>query len=69
MHMDWPSVREDDDAAKTLEALANGDAPAVIVVGEEGHDVVGLITEDDIRRAIALASIGLGRGDRLRPAA
>jgi Zn-dependent protease/CBS domain-containing protein len=56
MHTDWPTVRPDDDAAKTLDALAMGDAPAVVVV--DGTDrIIGLVTTEDIRRAVAIAGL------------
>jgi CBS domain-containing protein len=57
MHVDWPSVHPEDDGAKTLDTLANGQAPAV-VVRDGGDEIIGLVTAEDVRRAVAIAAIG-----------
>jgi CBS-domain-containing membrane protein len=53
MRTDVPRVHARDDAAATLDALVNGDAPAVIVL-DEGEHVIGLVTQADLERAMAL---------------
>jgi CBS domain-containing protein len=53
MRTDVPRVHARDDAAKTLDALVNGDTDAVLVLDETEH-VVGLVTTADIQRAMTL---------------
>jgi Zn-dependent protease/CBS domain-containing protein len=59
MQTDWSKVHAEDDAAKTLDVLAHGDAGAVVVV-DDRDEIVGLVTEADLRRAVALAGLGPG---------
>jgi len=51
-----PKVHAADDASKTLEALSRSESAAVVVV-DEREEVVGLVTEMDLRRAMVLASL------------
>jgi Zn-dependent protease/predicted transcriptional regulator len=56
MHTDLPTVHPEDDAAKTLDLLTRGGANAVVVL--DGRDeVIGLVTQADVERAVALASL------------
>lgn len=50
-----PFVHQADDASAALEAFA-GDAPAVVVL-DERESIVGVVTREDVGRALALGSI------------
>jgi hypothetical protein len=52
-----PEAHPWDTAANALDALSNGDAPA-IVVRNANDDVVGLVTPNELRRASVLGRIG-----------
>lgn len=55
-----PSVHVGDEATKALDAMVNGDGNAVLVL-DAGDEVVGLVTDAEIQRAMTLAAIGQGR--------
>lgn len=56
VHTDLPTVHRQDDASRTLDVLGRGTAAAVVVL-DEADEIVGLVTEEDVRRALALAAI------------
>jgi len=56
MRTDQPKVHARDDAAKSIEALASGEASAVAVLDEREH-VIGLVTAAEIQRAMALVEV------------
>ena len=60
MLTDLPRVHLGDEATKALDAMANGDGSAVLVL-DASEEVVGLITDTEIQRAMTLAAIGQGR--------
>jgi CBS domain-containing protein len=49
-------VRADEDAAPALEALSSGQARSVVVVDAEDH-VLGLVTPNELRRAVLLGKL------------
>jgi Zn-dependent protease/predicted transcriptional regulator len=57
MHTDLPTLHADDDASKTLELLARDGTDAVVVLNWR-NEVIGLVTQAEIRRAVTLASLG-----------
>ncbi len=57
MLTDVPSVHLGDEATTALDAMWNGDGQAVLVLNG-GEEVVGLVTDNEIQRAMALASLG-----------
>lgn len=57
MHTDLPTLHADDDASKTLDLLARDGADAVVVLNWR-EEVIGLVTQAEIRRAVTLASLG-----------
>ncbi|CAN98216.1 MULTISPECIES: site-2 protease family protein [Sorangium] len=54
MPVDVPRAHADDDASRSFDALASGEA-SVIAVLDEGERVIGLVTSAEIQRALALA--------------
>jgi Zn-dependent protease len=54
-----PRVHLGDEATKALDAMVNGDGNAVLVL-DAGDEVVGLVTDTEIQRAMTLAAIGQG---------
>ncbi|AUX26679.1 neutral zinc metallopeptidase [Sorangium cellulosum] len=54
MPVDVPRARASDDASRSIEALASGEASAVAVL-DEGEHVIGIVTPAEIQRALALA--------------
>ncbi|XXX75795.1 site-2 protease family protein [Sorangium sp. So ce134] len=54
MPADVPRARAGDDASRSFDALASGEASAVAVL-DEGEHVIGLVTTAEIQRALALA--------------
>ncbi|WP_437732975.1 site-2 protease family protein [Sorangium sp. So ce1335] len=54
MPVDVPRARADEDASRSIEALASGEASAVAVL-DGGEHVIGLVTPAEIQRALALA--------------
>ncbi|WP_437811486.1 site-2 protease family protein [Sorangium sp. So ce1078] len=54
MPVDVPRARAGDDASRSFDALASGEASAVAVL-DEGEHVIGLVTSAEIQRALALA--------------
>ncbi|XYH96844.1 site-2 protease family protein [Sorangium sp. So ce1128] len=64
MPVDVPRAHADDDASRSIDALASGEASAVAVL-DGGEHVIGLVTTADIQRALALASaLGAPRAGR-----
>ncbi|AUX48023.1 neutral zinc metallopeptidase [Sorangium cellulosum] len=62
MPVDVLRARAGDDATRSIEALASGEASAVAVL-DEGEHVIGLVTPAEIQRALALAgALGVARG-------
>jgi Zn-dependent protease len=59
VRVDLPRVHSDDDASRALEMFLGGQANAVVVVDRDQR-IVGLITQEDVQRALALAN-ALGR--------
>jgi Zn-dependent protease/predicted transcriptional regulator len=57
MHTDLPPVHADEDAARTLDLLTHGGADAVVVLNWR-DEVIGLVTQAEIQRAVTLASLG-----------
>jgi len=57
---EFPKVHSDDEATKTLDALSRAGTSAVVVL-DARDEIIGLVTESDVRRALALAAIGPGR--------
>lgn len=57
MLTDLPTVHVSDEADKALDAMLNGDGRAVLVL-DAGDEVVGLVTDNEIQRAMALAALG-----------
>jgi Zn-dependent protease len=61
VRVDLPRVRTDEDASRALDMFLGGQANAVIVVDHDQR-IVGLLTQEDVQRALALANaIGHGR--------
>lgn len=56
MLTDLPSVHLGDEVAAALDAMWSSDGRAVLVLGG-GDEVVGLVTETEIQRALALAAL------------
>jgi Zn-dependent protease/predicted transcriptional regulator len=56
MHTDLPTVHADDDAAATLDLLSQSRTGAVVVVSGQ-DEVIGIVTQEDVQRAMALASL------------
>ncbi|WP_437926498.1 site-2 protease family protein [Sorangium sp. So ce291] len=54
MPVDVPRAHADDDASRSIDALASGEASAVAVL-DGGEHVIGLVTTAEIQRALALA--------------
>ncbi|WP_437287031.1 site-2 protease family protein [Sorangium sp. So ce406] len=54
MPVDVPRARADDDASRSIDVLASGEASAVAVL-DGGEHVIGLVTTAEIQRALALA--------------
>ena len=52
LRKELPRVHARDNAATTLDPLMNGDVDAVVVLDETEH-IVGLVTADDVQRAMA----------------
>jgi Zn-dependent protease len=55
VRIDLPRVQSDEDASRALEMFLGGQANAVIVVDHDQR-IVGLLTQEDVRRALALAN-------------
>jgi Zn-dependent protease len=55
MRTDLPVVHTRDDASRMLDALSGSDANAVVVL-DDADEVVGLVTPDELARAVALGS-------------
>ena len=63
MLIDLPNVHLGDEATTALDAMWSGDAEVVLVL--DGDDeVVGLVTDAEIQRAMALAALGQGHYPR-----
>jgi hypothetical protein len=61
VRVDLPRVQSDEDASRALELFLGGQASAVVVVDHDQR-IVGLLTQEDVQRALALANaMGLGR--------
>jgi Zn-dependent protease len=61
VRVDLPRVQSDEDASRALEMFLGGQASAVVVVDHDQR-IVGLLTQEDVQRALALANaMGLGR--------
>jgi Zn-dependent protease/CBS domain-containing protein len=60
MLTDLPSVHIGDEATAALDAMLSGGGQAVLV-RDAGDEVVGLVTDNEIQRAIALAGLGQDR--------
>ncbi|WP_437754771.1 site-2 protease family protein [Sorangium sp. So ce1389] len=64
MPVDVPRAHADDDASRSIDALASGEASAVAVL-DGGEHVIGLVTTAEIQRALALAgALGAPRAGR-----
>ncbi|MGK3969509.1 site-2 protease family protein [Sorangium sp. So ce118] len=64
MPVDVPRAHADDDASRSIDALASGEASAVAVL-DGGEHVIGLVTTADVQRALALAgALGAPRAGR-----
>jgi Zn-dependent protease len=59
VRLDLPRVQSDEDASRALEMFLGGQANAVVVVDHDQR-IVGLLTQEDVQRALALAN-ALGR--------
>lgn len=59
MLTDLPSVHVGDEATTALDAMWSGEGQAVLVL-DGGDEVVGLVTDAEIQRAMALAALGQG---------
>jgi Zn-dependent protease/CBS domain-containing protein len=57
MHTDFPTIHAEEDAAKTLDLMADGGRNAVVVLNLR-DEVIGLVTPAEIQRAVTLASLG-----------
>ena len=55
VRVDLPRVQSDEDASRALEMFLGGQANAVIVVDHDQR-IVGLLTQEDVQRALALAN-------------
>jgi CBS domain-containing protein len=53
---DLPTVHADDDAAATLELLSQSRTGAVVVMSAR-DEIIGLVTQGDVQRALAIASL------------
>ncbi|WP_437831305.1 site-2 protease family protein [Sorangium sp. So ce1153] len=54
MPVDVPRAHADDDASRSIDVLASGEASAIAVL-DGGEHVIGLVTTAEIQRALALA--------------
>jgi Zn-dependent protease len=59
MLTDLPSVHLEDEATTALDAMWSGDGQVVLVL-DRSDEVVGLVTDAEIQRAMALAALGQG---------
>jgi Zn-dependent protease len=66
VRVDLPRVQSDEDASRALELFLGGQANAVIVVDHDQR-IVGLLTQEDVQRALALAN-AMGHGRAKSPA-
>jgi Zn-dependent protease len=61
VHSDLPRVNSNEDASRALDMFLGGQTSAVVVVDQDQR-IVGLLTQDDVKRALALANaMGYGR--------
>jgi CBS domain-containing protein len=63
---DLPRVNSSEDASRALDMFLGGQVNAVVVVDQDQR-VVGLLTQDDVQRAVALAH-AMGQGRAKNPA-
>jgi Zn-dependent protease len=66
VRVDLPRVQSDEDASRALDMFLGGQANAVIVVDHDQR-IVGLLTQEDVQRALALAN-AMGHGRSKSPA-
>jgi uncharacterized membrane protein len=63
---DLPRVNSNEDASRALDMFLGGQTSAVVVVDQDQR-IVGLLTQDDVQRALALAN-AMGHGRAKNPA-